>query len=129
MDHSPSLVPSSSVVPRSLNLRRSPVLLSFRGPRTCLAHQSAFPFVHGSTHLCRSSFPTSSVPNRLPLPCCSSVPSSCTMCVFGGAVCTDLVNQLQYTVISDIISLLLPPTWLALVICPRRVASLSCCTS
>jgi hypothetical protein len=58
------LVPSSSVVPQSLNLRRSPVLLSFTGPRTCLSHQSAFPFVHGSTHLCRSPFPASSVLRR-----------------------------------------------------------------
>jgi hypothetical protein len=30
-------------------------------------------------------------------------------------VCTDLVNQLQYSTISDdVISLLLPPTWVAL---------------
>jgi hypothetical protein len=36
------------------------------------------------------------------------------MCVYGGAVCTDLSNQLQYTAISEIVSLLLPPTWVAL---------------
>jgi hypothetical protein len=48
MDPSPSPVPSSSVVPELLNLRRSPVLLSFTGPRTSLAHQS------GSQFLCRS---------------------------------------------------------------------------
>jgi hypothetical protein len=36
------------VVPQSLNLRRSPVLLSYTGPRTCLAHES------GSQFLCRS---------------------------------------------------------------------------
>src|SRR5215470_14031395 len=47
MDLSPSTVPCSSVVPQSLNLRRSPVLLSFTGPRTCLGHQSAVPFVPG----------------------------------------------------------------------------------
>jgi len=40
MDLSPSTVPCSSVVPQSLNLRRSPVLLSFTAPRTCFFHQS-----------------------------------------------------------------------------------------
>jgi hypothetical protein len=36
------------------------------------------------------------------------------MCVYGGAAYVDLVNQLQYTAITDVISLLLPPTWVAL---------------
>jgi hypothetical protein len=61
-------VSSSSVVPRSLNLRRSPVLLPFTGSQTCLAHQSAFPFVHGSTHLCHSLFPASSILHRSSVP-------------------------------------------------------------
>jgi hypothetical protein len=30
--------------------------VSLTSPRTCLAHQSAFPFVHWSTHICRSPF-------------------------------------------------------------------------
>jgi hypothetical protein len=130
-----SPVPSSTVVPRSLNLRRSPVLLSFTGPRTCLAHQSgsqfvcrsrvyapvsftvprfvspssvlrfSFPFAHGSMDLSRSSFPTSPVVHQFPVG---------TRCVCIHGCCTDLVNQLQYTAISDVISLLLPPTWVAL---------------
>jgi hypothetical protein len=78
MDLSPSPVPSSSVVPQLLNLRRSPVLSSFTGPRTCLAHQSGSqffcrslvseptsfagpPFVNGSTNLPR-------LPVRFPVP-------------------------------------------------------------
>jgi hypothetical protein len=60
-------VPLSFVL-RSLNLHRSPVRLSFTGPRTCLAHQSAFPIVYGSTHLCRSPFPASSVLHRFSVP-------------------------------------------------------------
>jgi hypothetical protein len=190
---SPSPVPSSSVAPQSLNLRRSSALLSFMGPRTCLAHQSGSqflcrspvtertsfagpPFVQGSTDLPRSPVRTSlrwrvhatvsfTVPrfvspssvlrssviprphllsltgpwtclvHRFPLPpsfigshfpCYSSLHSTCTMCVYGGAVCTDLVNQLQYNAISDIISLLLPPTWVALLYV--RSAWLDCYT-
>jgi hypothetical protein len=78
MDLSPSPVPSSSVVPPLLNLRRSPVLPSFTGPLTRLAHQSVSqflcrspvteptsfagpPFVHGSTDMPRS-------PVRFPVP-------------------------------------------------------------
>ena len=133
----------------------TPQFLSNTGPWTCLGHQSAVPFEHGSMDLPRSpvrssfrtrvhapvSFPASSVfhrfssphflslmgprtclVHRFPLPPsfirshisrCSSVPSRCTMCV-GGAVCNDLVNQLHYTAISDIICLLLPVTWVAL---------------
>jgi hypothetical protein len=78
MDLSPSPVPSSSVVPQLLYLRRPPVLLSFTRQQPCLARQfgSQFlcrspvteptsfagpPFVHGSANLPRS-------PVRFPVP-------------------------------------------------------------
>jgi hypothetical protein len=89
MDLSPSPVPSSSVVRPLLNLRCSPVLPSFTGPRTCLAHQSGsqflcrspvtaptsfagHPSVHGSTDLPRS-------PVRFPVPLSFTGPRTCVV--------------------------------------------------
>jgi hypothetical protein len=144
--HSPVRISFRSRVHRPLSFTCSQFLCS--SPVTESTSFAGPPFVHGSTHLCRSSFPATSVlhrfsvplsipgphllsltgtwtcvVHRFPLspsyigshfPCCSSVPRGCTVCVYGGAVCTDLVNQLQYVAISDVIFLLLPPTWVAL---------------
>jgi hypothetical protein len=119
------------VVYQSLNLRCSPVCISFRSlshspfptspvlhsfPLPVL-HQFALPFVQESKGLSRSPFPTSSVLHRFPRSLSfissQSVNSVC-VCVYGGAVYVDLVTQLQYAAISEVISLLLPPTWVAL---------------
>jgi hypothetical protein len=97
----------------------SPQFLSNTGPCTCLGHQAAVSFEHGSTHLCRSPLRLSfigspvliSFLSRVHGPVLftvshflrpSSVPTSPVVhqfpvgarCVYGGAVCNDLVNQL-----------------------------------
>ena len=81
--HAPVLFPASSV----LHWFSSPHFLSLTGPRTCLVHRFPLPPSFIRSHISR----------------CSSVPSRRTMCV-GGAVCNDLVKQLHYTAISDIMS-------------------------
>jgi hypothetical protein len=82
-----SPVPSSSVTPQSLNLRRSAVLLPFTGPRKCLAYQSAIPFVHGSSHLCRSPCPAPSVLHRFSVPL--SFPGPHILSLTGPWACRD----------------------------------------
>jgi hypothetical protein len=103
----------------------TPQFLSNTGLWTCLGHQSAVLFEYGSTHLCCSPLRQSFIGSpvlisflsrvhgpvlytvshflRSHITRCSSVPSRRTMCV-GGAVCNDLVKQLHYTAISDIMS-------------------------
>jgi hypothetical protein len=116
----PLFVHGSTNLPRSPV--RFPVPLSFTGPRTCVIHRSPLsksfigsPFlghspvpisfrslVHGpvsftvSHSLRPSSIPTFPVVHQFP--------------VGARCVCSDLVNYLQYIAISDVISLLLPPT-------------------
>jgi hypothetical protein len=98
--------PPSPILSRFLSI--SSHFLSFTSPKACLFHRFPLPpsFI-GPYVLCRSSVPSLST-------VCVCVYVWCVnMCVYGGAAYADLVNQLQCAAISDVVSLLLPPTWVA----------------